>query len=36
MPLLRVDAELLSNNQLISGVIDEIINSDDLFGLSWA
>jgi hypothetical protein len=33
MPLLRVDAELLSNNQLISGVIDEIINRDDLFAV---
>jgi len=33
MPLLRVEAERLSNNQLISGVIDEIIDRDDLFAL---
>lgn len=33
MPLLRADAELLSNNQLISGVIDEIIDRDDLFSI---
>lgn len=31
MPLLRTEAERLSNNQLISGVIDEIIDRDDLF-----
>lgn len=31
MPLLREEAEKLSNNQLISGVIDEIIERDDLF-----
>lgn len=33
MPLLRTEAEHLSNNQLISGVIDEIIERDDLFAL---
>lgn len=33
MPLLRVEAEHLSNNQLISGVIDQIIERDDLFAL---
>lgn len=33
MPLLRVEAERLSNNQLISGVIDEIIDRDDLFAI---
>lgn len=31
MPLLRQEAERLSNNQLISGVIDEIIDRDDMF-----
>ncbi|UUZ75519.1 hypothetical protein LP414_27775 [Polaromonas sp. P1(28)-13] len=31
MPLLRAQAELLSNNQLISGVIEQIIDRDDLF-----
>jgi hypothetical protein len=33
MPLLRTEAENLSNNQLISGVIDEIITRDDLFSI---
>lgn len=33
MPLLRQEAEKLSNNQLISGVIDEIIERDDLFAV---
>ena len=31
MPLLREQAELLSNNQLVAGVIDQIIERDDLF-----
>lgn len=33
MPLLRVEAEGLSNNQLIAGVIDEIIDRDDMFAI---
>lgn len=33
MPLLRVEAEHLSNNQLIAGVIDEIIDRDDMFAM---
>lgn len=33
MPLLRVQAERLSENQLISGVIDQIIERDDLFAV---
>lgn len=33
MPLLREEAEKLSNNQLVSGVIDEIIERDDLFSV---
>lgn len=33
MPLLRQEAEKLSNNQLISGVIDQIIERDDLFAV---
>jgi len=33
MPLLRQEAEHLSNNQLIAGVIDEIIDRDDLFAI---
>ena len=33
MPLLRTEAEKLSNNTLISGVIDEIIERDDLFAV---
>lgn len=33
MPLLRTESEKLSNNQLISGIIDEIIERDDLFSI---
>lgn len=33
MPLLKTEAEKLSNNQLIAGVIDEIIERDDLFSI---
>lgn len=33
MPLLSVEAAKLSNNHLISGVIDEIIDRDDLFSI---
>lgn len=33
MPLLRNEAEHLSNNKLISGVIDQIIERDDLFSV---
>ena len=33
MPLLREEAEKLSNNQLIAGVITEIIDKDDMFAL---
>lgn len=33
MPLLRTEAEKLSNNTLISGVIDSIIERDDLFSI---
>lgn len=33
MPLLRTQAERLSNNQLISGVIEQIIERDDLFSI---
>ncbi len=33
MPLLQSDAQLLSNNQLISGVIEEIIYRDDMFAV---
>lgn len=33
MPLLRQEAEKLSNNQLVSGVIDQIIERDDLFAV---
>lgn len=33
MPLLRTEAEHLSNNQLVSGVIDQIIERDDLFSI---
>lgn len=33
MPLLRTEAERLSNNSLISGVIDQIIERDDLFSV---
>lgn len=33
MPLLKAEAEKLSNNQLVSGVIDEIIQRDDMFSV---
>ena len=33
MPLLKAEAEKLSNNHLVSGVIDEIIERDDLFAI---
>lgn len=33
MPLLRAEAERLSNNTLISGIITEIIDRDDLFSI---
>lgn len=33
MPLLRVESEKLSQNQLVQGVIEEIIDRDDLFAL---
>lgn len=33
MPLLKAEAEKLSNNQLISGIITEIITKDDLFAV---
>lgn len=33
MPLLKVEADKLSNNQMISGVIDELIERDDLFAV---
>lgn len=33
MPLLKQEAEKLSNNQLVSGVIDEIIDRDDMFSI---
>lgn len=33
MPLLRVEAEKLSNNQLVAGVVEEIIDRDPLFAL---
>jgi hypothetical protein len=33
MPLLKAEADKLSNNQLVSGVIDEIIDRDDLFSV---
>lgn len=33
MALLKAEAEKLSNNQLISGVIDQIIERDDLFSV---
>lgn len=33
MPLLRTEAEKLSNNQLIAGVIEEVIEKDELFAL---
>lgn len=31
MPLLKVEAEKLSNNQLVAGVIEEIIDRDEIF-----
>ncbi|MDR8305885.1 phage major capsid protein, partial [Acinetobacter baumannii] len=33
MPLLREEAEKLSNNQLVQGVVEEIIDRDDLFAI---
>ena len=33
MPLLRTEAEKLSNNQLISGVIEEILDTDEMLAL---
>lgn len=33
MALLKVEAERLSNNQLVAGVIDQIIERDDLFSV---
>lgn len=33
MPLLRVVAESLSNNELVAGVVEEIIDRDELFAL---
>ena len=33
MPLLRTEAEHLSSNQLVAGVIDQIIDRDDLFSV---
>ncbi|MGL3036158.1 hypothetical protein [Acinetobacter baumannii] len=33
MPLLREEAEKLSNNQLVQGVVEEIIDRDDLFAV---
>lgn len=33
MALLRIEAEKLSNNQLVAGVIEEIIDKDELFAL---
>lgn len=33
MPLLKVEAEKLSNNDLVSGIVEEIIDRDDLFEL---
>jgi hypothetical protein len=33
MPLLRTEAENLSNNQLVAGVIDQIIERDDMFAV---
>lgn len=33
MPLLRAEAEKLSNNVLIAGVIQEILDSDGMFGM---
>lgn len=33
MPLLKVEADKLSNNQLVSGVIEQIIERDDMFAV---
>lgn len=33
MPLLKAEAEKLSNNQLVAGVIEEIIEKDEMFAL---
>lgn len=33
MPLLKAEADKLSNNQMVAGVIDEIIEKDDLFSV---
>lgn len=33
MPLLKAEADKLSNNQLVAGVIEEIIEKDDLFSV---
>lgn len=33
MPILKVEANKLSNNQLVAGVIEEIIEKDDLFAV---
>ena len=33
MPLLREEAEKLSNNELVAGVIEEIIDRDDMFAV---
>lgn len=33
MPLLKVEADKLSNNQMVAGVIEEIIERDDLFSV---
>lgn len=33
MPLLRAESEKLSNNQLVAGVVDEIIDRDDMFAV---
>lgn len=33
MPLLKAEADKMSNNQMVAGVIDEIIEKDDLFSV---
>ena len=33
MPLLKTEAEKLSNNDLVAGVIEEIIDREDLFAV---
>lgn len=33
MPLLKAEADKLSNNQMVAGVIDELIEKDDLFSV---